>query len=170
MVFGVNKKVYPGHGRKHDIRLSFRDYKDMAYWLKDDNLTNEGLLRMKNIYAINGYFGLATLVAAIIPSYAASKFLVTGVNRGPANYRVMAPAFMAFYLCGCSLIYGMKMPRRIYTDIFTDNTTDGQYIRRELRFRTPKLWANISKQLWDNGYRFDEMYEVSMEVPNALLE
>ena len=170
MVLGVNRKLYPGYGGSKDIRLSFRDYKDIAYWLKDDNFTNEGMLRMKNIYAINGYYGMATFLVATLPAYLGAKFIVTGVNRGPANYRVMGPAFMLTYIVSCSVIFGLRQPRRIYTDIFTDPSTDGQYVRRELRFRTPKLWANISKQLWDLGYRFEEMNEVSMEIPTALLE
>ena len=59
---GVNKKLYPGHGGQNDIRLSLNDYKDMMVCLKDENVSNVGVMRFRNLYASSMYTRLNILL------------------------------------------------------------------------------------------------------------
>ena len=34
----------------------------------------------------------------------------------------------------------------------------------------PNLWSKVSKQLYDRGYKFEEMLEYSEKIPTALLQ
>lgn len=167
---GVNKKLYPGHGNAHDVRLSINDYKDMILCLKDESLSNTAIMRFRNLYAINQYAQLNILALSAIPAYIGAKLLFWNVSRQHAGYKLVFGPFILFYLIQNVRNGYKQIPRRIYTEIFTDESPDGKYVRAELRESTPHLWAHISKQLFDLGYRFEEMNEVSMKVPTALLE
>jgi hypothetical protein len=58
-----------------------------------------------------------------------------------------------YYLCT------VPIPRKLYTDILTDPTLDGIYVRNAIKGRKPALWRGISKQLYERGYQFEEMNE-----------
>lgn len=60
--------------------------------------------------------------------------------------------------------------RRLYTQMFIDQGTDGKYIRSTLREEMPNLWSKVSRQLYNGGYKFDEMLEYSEKIPTALLQ
>lgn len=167
---GVNKKIYPGYGGENDIRLSLNDYKDIVMCMKDETLSNTALVRFKNLYTVNQYAQLNIMGLSLLTAYAGTKVLLWGVNRQHAGYKLFIGPFVLFYLIQ-NVRNGYKaIPRRLYTEILTDESPDGVYVRRELKESTPHLWSHISKQMYDLGYRFEEMNEVSMGVPTALLE
>lgn len=166
---GVNKKIYPGYGGDHDIHMSLNDYKDMLYCLKDENITDAGAVRFRNLYACNMYAQLNVLLLSAVPAYIGTKLLFWGVARQHAGYKFLFGPFCLLYMVQSYRNGFKQVPRRLYTEIFTDEGQDGRYVRLELRESTPKLWAFVSKQLYDLGYRFEEMNEVSMEVPTTLL-
>ena len=166
---GVNKKIYPGYGGEHDIRLSLNDYKDMIFCLKDESLSNTSVMRFRNLYACNSYAQLNIVLFSAVPAYVGAKLLMWNVSRQHANYKFLFAPFVLLYLCQSHRNGYKQVPRRLYTEIFTGEGPDGKYIRGEMRKSTPKLWAYVSKQMYDLGYRFEEMNEVSMEVPTTLL-
>ena len=167
---GVNQKLYPGHGGTHDVRLSLNDYRDMMQCLKDESLSNQSVMRFRNLYAVNMYAQLNILAWSAVPAYIGAKLLYLGVNRMHANYKLLFGPFAFFYLIQNYRNGFKQVPRRLYTEILTDETPDGKYVRSELRESTPHLWAHISKQLYELGYRFEEMNEVSLEIPTAVFE
>lgn len=116
------------------------------------------------------YAQINILVLSAIPAYIGTRILWWGVNRQHAGYKLLFPPFILFYIIQNYRNGYKQIPRRLYTEILTDESSDGKYVRKELRESTPHLWSHISKQLYDLGYRFEEMNEVSMEVPTALLE
>lgn len=63
------------------------------------------------------------------------------------------------------------MKRKLYTDILTDPTLDGEYIRKTLRGKKPGLWTKLSKQLFEKGYQFPEMneYRKATEFPRQFV-
>ena len=61
--------------------------------------------------------------------------------------------------------------RALYTELFTDMTESGKYVRNAVRTDKPKVWSKISEQLFDLGYQFPEMNEVvSGDFPTALID
>ena len=167
---GVNKKLYPGHGNEYDVKLSLNDYRDMMTCMKEETLSNESVMRFQNLYACNMYAQVNILLFSAVPAYIGAKLLFWGVNRQHAGYKMLFTPFVMLYIFQ-NYRNGYKMvPRRLYTEIFTDEGPDGRYVRSELKESTPHLWSHVSKQLYDLGYRFEEMNEVTTEVPTALLE
>ena len=167
---GVNKKIYPGHGGDNDIRLSLNDYKDLIMCMKDETLSNAALVRFKNLYTVNQYAQLNIMALSAVTAYAGAKIVLWGVNRQHAGYKLFLAPFVLFYLCQTARNGYKQVPRRLYTEILTDESSDGKYVRTELRQSTPHLWSHISRQMYALGYRFEEMNEVSMDVPTAILE
>jgi len=161
--------MYPGYGNEHDVHLSLNDYKDMMLCMKDESLSNTSILRFRNLYACNMYGQLNILLFSAVPAYIGTRLLFMGAARQHAGYKFLFGPFVMFYLVQVYRNGYKQVPRRLYTEIFTDEGPDGHYVRQELRESTPKLWSFISKQLFDLGYRFEEMDEVSMETPRTLL-
>ena len=166
---GVNKKIYPGYGADHDVHLSINEYKDMLVNLKDESLSNTTIMRFRNLYAVNCYAQLNILLCSMVPAYIGTKLLFMGAARQHASYKFYFGPFVLLYLVQNYRNNQKQIPRRLYTEIFTDNGPDGKYVRNEMRESTPRLWAHVSSQLFNLGYRFEEMNEVSMEVPTTLL-
>lgn len=67
----------------------------------------------------------------------------------------------------CYYMAHVPVPKKLYTDILTDNTLDGEYVRRTLSVRKPGLWRKISHELFNKGYQFPEMneYNEALEFP-----
>ena len=59
MNFSPNNLHYIGAGDKNDIKLSLNDYVTMVNTLRDHRFSNEGLLRMKNLFTTNVSYGIA---------------------------------------------------------------------------------------------------------------
>ena len=49
---------------------------------------------------------------------------------------------------------------RILTEIMTDPTDDGTYIREQLKTHRPGLWREVSEQLYNLGYEYPEINEL----------
>lgn len=56
------------------------------------------------------------------------------------------------------------IPNRIFTELLSDPTDDGTYIREELRRNKPGLWTQVSPQLYNLGFRYPEINEVRSNV------
>lgn len=54
--------------------------------------------------------------------------------------------------------------KRLYTEILTDNSDDGTYVREQIRRGRPGLWNYLSPQLYNLGYRYPEINEVRANV------
>lgn len=62
------------------------------------------------------------------------------------------------------------LKRRLYTEILTDESEDGTYIRENIREKCPNLWTHLSSQLNQLHYKFPEMPESLESIPTALLD
>lgn len=71
-----------------------------------------------------------------------------------------------YYLCT------VPIPKKLYTDILTDPTLDGSYVRSTIKTRKPALWRGISQQLFERGYQFPEMNEIkdAIEFPEDFVK
>ena len=166
-----NKVLYPGYGGVNDIKMSLIDYYELLSDLRQDDLSAKGVLRFKNLFACNVYTGTAMLFQSIVPAYLITRFLTGPVYRAHADYKISVPLCFTFYVIQMWRNVYKPIPRRIYTEIFTDEGTDGKYIRSVLREKKPNLWTDISRQLNTVGYKFEEMNEVNdKEFPTALLK
>ena len=55
--------------------------------------------------------------------------------------------------------YTTPIPRRLYTEIVTDESLDGEYLRGRLKQSVPGLWRKLSHQLARKGYKLKELNE-----------
>ena len=165
-----NKVIYPGYGGVNDIKVSLVDYHELLGDLRQDDLSAKGILRFKNLFACNVYSGTAMAFQSLVPAYLITRFVTGPVYRAHADYKISVPLFFTLYTIQMWRNVYKPIPRRIYTEIFTEEGSDGTYIRSTLRAKKPNLWTDISHQLNTLGYRFDEMNEVNdKEFPTALL-
>ena len=67
------------------------------------------------------------------------------------------PTILNFYL-------NKDRNNRLYTELLSDPSDDGRYIRETLRNKTPGLWNYLSPQLYDLGFRYPEINEVRTNV------
>ena len=63
----------------------------------------------------------------------------------------------------------VEVGRRVHTEVLSDESEDGSYIRSTLREKRPGLWKGLSKQLYSLGYQFPELNEMrrNLEFPTA---
>lgn len=168
--YDLNKVEYWGKSTDNDIKLSAMDWANIVDTLKDDHFSAEGLMRFKNLYlCIKSSYCVIGLLS-LIPGYAFTKLSYPMFNRSHSGYKITGPLFTFYYLISIYKMSRIQISRRIHTDIFANESIDGEYVRSELSKKQPFLWANISHQLYEKGYDFPEMNEViGYEFPSALL-
>ena len=128
--------------------------------LLDDRLSPRMLMKFKNLYEVNSWGMLAIPLLSLPFGLGLTRLFLGPVHRGLGNKRghwtalsIFFPSVMYFY---CTV----PIPRKLYTDILTDPTLDGSYVRGAIKNRKPALWRGLSKQLFEHGYEFPEMHEV----------
>lgn len=70
-------------------------------------------------------------------------------NRGLAQSRFNFLGMMLFYPIALYWGYNKPIARKLYTELLTDDGSDGDYIRDSLAHHKPGLWKKISEQLND---------------------
>ena len=154
-----NKYSYIGTGERKDLALSYEEYNEVVEVLHDDKFSKEGMLRMKNLFEVNSY-GMLYIPFYVLPPALILTYLITGrVLRSHSGYRFFFPTLSIAWPITCWWGYTTPIPRRLYTEIFTDPSDDGAYVRNALKYNTPGLWQRISRRLAQRGYIFDEMNE-----------
>lgn len=170
MLSGRNSTVYPGYGSKHDIKMTLRDYIEFTETVRQDDLSNLTLIKFKQLYIANGSAFFAQLMACTIPAYAAYRWFRGPLKRRSGDLKVMFPIFSITYFGTLWFLSGIQKPRRLYTELLTDESSDGQTLRRNLKDQKPNLWKSISAQMTTLGYKFPEMVEYDKtSIPATLL-
>ena len=165
-----NRVEYWGYSSKNDIRISLADWHEMTDALKDSRFTAEGLMKFKNLYKNIYHSMIAISIMSFIPGYFINKVIFPNVYRSHSGYKITWPFLATFYFMSFHKFATTPVPRRIHTDIFTDEGPDGTYVRSELKKKQPHLWTFISKQLHEKNYTFPELNEnIGYEFPSALL-
>ncbi len=70
------------------------------------------------------------------------------VHRGIGQARLNLIGMAIFYPAAVMWLVSRPVPRKLYTDIITDTSADGTYVREALKQRKPGLWQKISSQLY----------------------
>lgn len=159
-----NIDTFWGTGSMEDVRLSYEDYLDMLSVLNDDRLSRKAQMNFKNLNETN-FFGMGAILCYAIPPALCFTYLMQGpVQRSHSGYRYQWPYFLLAYPFTCWFMFTLPIPRRLYTQILTDPDLDGNYVRNRLKNATPGLWRKLSRQLFQQGYRFPELNEVTQGV------
>ncbi len=171
MVFGINKANYPGYGGKNDIKLSLLDYYNMLDSLKDYNFSMSISMKFKNLYMSNAYATFATMILSAVTSYGGMRLIANPLKGKQAAYRLTLPMMSFFWILSFNFFIHKPIKRRLYTEIFTNDTEDGEYLRETMRERNPNIWRYISSQMHTLGHNFKEMDEYNVsEFPTALMK
>lgn len=116
---------YWASGRKTDLKLSLEDYIEVVEVLRDDNLSQKMKFKFKNLHEINSGSIMYVPVFCSPFAYLAAKFIVGPADRALANWKFNM-LLMSFTLpVMCWRLYTLPVPRRLYTEILTDQTEDG---------------------------------------------
>lgn len=170
MLSSSNKLIYPGYGGKYDLRMTLRDYIEFTDTVRQHDISNAALLKFKHLYRYNGTAAFCVLVAPLVPGYAFMAFLRGRVNRGSADLKWAFPAVLTGYVVAVWFMSSKEIPRRLYTELLTDEGDDGRVLRRGLRDKKPNLWRHLSSQMHRLGYSFPEMNEHnSTHIPGAMV-
>ena len=159
-----NLDSFWGTGAPNDVRLSYEDYFDMLAQLNDERLSRKAQMNFKNLNEVNHYGMGAILFYSFFPSVGITYLMQGRTQRSHAGYRVQWPYFLLAYPFTCWFMFTMPMPRRLYTQILTDPDLDGTYVRSRIKHGQPGLWRKISRQLYDKGYKFPEINELTENV------
>jgi hypothetical protein len=145
----MNSEFYThwGYGRKNDLKLSMEDYYEVIDVLRDEQLSKKMKFKFKNLWEINSYSTLFVPIYAAPFAYGLTKFLTGPIDRALVNWKFNAVVLSFVLPVFCWKLYTMPIPRRLYTEILTDDTLDGDYIRSRIRSNKPGLWKMISNQL-----------------------
>lgn len=159
-----NYNWFWGKGNREDIRLSYEQYFEITNIVNDDRLSRKGQMNFKNLFEVNFYGMVSMLVYSAIPAVAGTYFLMGRAQRSHSGYRYQWPYFFLAYPAVCWFNFTLPIPRKLYTEILTDEDIDGTYVRNIIKFSAPGLWRRISRQMYEKGYRFPEINEVTEGV------
>lgn len=132
------------YGSKNDIRLSISEYYDLIQPLREHNFDRLTMMKYRNLFVSNSLSGITILFGSFIPSYIASKLVIGPFLKGPATHRLLYPMTFVFSFLLIHRFSLRRIPRRLYTELLTDESQDGVYLRETLREKTPGLWKQIS--------------------------
>jgi hypothetical protein len=156
-----NYNQFWGRGNREDIRISYEQYFEITNIVLDDRLSKKGQMNFKNLFEVNFYGMVSNLVYSAIPAVGFTYLLMGRAQRSHSGYRYQWPYFMVAYPLTCWFTFTLPIPRRLYTEILTDEEIDGTYVRNALKYSAPALWSRLSRQMFDKGYRFPELNEVT---------
>lgn len=122
-----------GRGNKGDLALSYEDYFSLNEIILDDRLSDNGMLRFKNLHEINSY-GLVGVPLSLLPAgVALTQFLYGPVRRSHSGYRPFFVLFSIAFPLVCWAGYTTPLNRRLYTQIFASDDMDGSYVRNRVK-------------------------------------
>jgi len=142
-------------------RISYEEYYEITNILNDERLSRKGVMNFKNLKEVNFYGTCSNLIYSFFPAIGLTYLMQGKAKRSHSGYRYQWPLFFVAYPMTLLFTYTVPLPRRLYTEIFTDPDLDGTYVRSRLKHATPGLWRRISRQLFEKGYNFPEMNEVT---------
>ena len=91
-------------------------------------------------------------------------------KRRLSDHKIGVPIGFTLWVSYCKLIACLPLRIKLYTNIFTDPSDSGKYVRETVKKHSPMVWRSVSKQLYDLGYNFPEMNEVvSGNFPTGLI-
>ena len=89
--------------------------------------------KFKNLWEINSSSSMYVPVFCSPAGYFLSKWIVGPADRALANWKYKALVMSFILPCMCWKLYTTPLPRRLYTEILTDETNDGDYIRESIK-------------------------------------
>lgn len=159
-----NYSHFWGSGNREDVRLSYEDYYEVLNLINDDRLSRKTQMNFKNLFEINFYGTVSMLGYCLVPAIGLTYLMMGRAQRAHSGYRYQWPYFFLAYPLTCWFGFTLPIPRRLYTEIFTDDDIDGTYIRNRIKYAAPGLWRKLSRQLFEKGYTFPELNEVTEGV------
>ena len=153
-----------GTGSREDVRVSYEDYLTMIDLLNDDRLSRKAMMNFKNLTEVNQFGMGALLFYSVFPALGLTYLFMGNAQRSHAGYRYQWPYFLLAYPMTCWVGFTLPIPRRLYTEILTDPDLDGTYVRSRIKSTAPGLWRKLSRQLYDKGYKFSEINELTEGV------
>lgn len=150
-----------GSGNREDVRLSYEEYYEITSLLNDERLSRKAQMNFKNLYELNFFGTVSMLVYSTVPAAAVTYLMMGRAQRSHSGIRYQWPLFFLAYPLTCWFTMSLPIPRRLYTEILTDPDIDGTYIRGRIKNGAPGLWRQLSRQLFNKGYRFPELNEVT---------
>eukprot|EP01015_Nassula_variabilis_P015809 TRINITY_DN236_c0_g1_i24.p2 TRINITY_DN236_c0_g1~~TRINITY_DN236_c0_g1_i24.p2 ORF type:complete len:157 (-),score=18.88 TRINITY_DN236_c0_g1_i24:151-621(-) len=142
--------------------MCIRDsYYDLINVIQDERISRKMTFKFKNLAEVNTWGAINMAIFMVPPALALTYLFMGKAQRSHNGYKYQWTLFSVFYPISCWFGYTFPMPRRLYTEILTDPTDDGTYVRQKLRQSTPGLWRRISRQLFFKGYDFPEIHELT---------
>lgn len=126
--------------------------------------------KFKKATLANTHYITGSLIMPLVLSYGVARWVsgpfYVGVHRNKTMFPIMG------LICYWDFWRRMQRPinRRLYTEMLSDETEDGTYLRSQLKEKCPNLWSSVSKQMYELNYRFPEMLEMHEQMPTAILE
>ena len=124
--------------------MSLRDYDDMISNLEEENLSKTMTMRFKRASSSNASYMTSSLLYSFGVSFLLSRWAFSPFYQGIHRNKAVLPVCGVF----CYWVWWTRMEkplnRRLYTEILTDESPDGTYIRETLRNKTPNLWSYLS--------------------------
>lgn len=159
----MNQEHYSSwmYGSNSDVKLSLEDYYEIVDILRDERMSPKMKFKFKNLWEINAYSTIYVPMYAAPLAYFASKWATGPADRALTSWKFRAVWFSFFVPCISWYLYTLPVPRRLYTEVMADETSDGDYIRSRIKVMKPLMWAHISQQLHQQGYEFKQINELT---------
>lgn len=128
-----NNYLYHGYGGLNDIKMTVRDYDDMINCLEEENLSKKMTMKFKRASQSNCSYLTSSLIATFGVSFALARWSTSPFYQGIHRNKAVLP--ICGVLCYWNWWTRMQRPlkRRLYTEILTEDSQDGTYIRESIR-------------------------------------
>ncbi len=128
-----NHYTFWGNGERKDVALSYEDYYDVLACLRDEKLSRGMMYKFKNLWEVNSYGQLWMLFYCLPPAVGLTYLALGRTFRSHSGYRYFFTTLSVMWPISCWFGYTLPLPRRLYTEILTDDGMDGDYVRSSVR-------------------------------------
>ena len=131
--FNTNSMSYPGYGGENDVRMSVLEYRDFVDTLFEDSLSKGMSFKFKKASMANGHYITGSLIMPAILGYGVARWVTSPFYVGIHRNKAVLPLMSVIFFWDFYRRLHRPLKRRLYTEMLTDETSDGKYIRNRLR-------------------------------------
>lgn len=128
--FDANVYNYPGYGGKNDVKLTPIDYKEFIDCLEEEQLSKNMSFKFKKATLANTHYVTGSLIMPLVIGYGVARWVsgpfFVGVHRNKTMFPIMG---VIFYWDFWRRMH-RPISRRLYTEMLSDETEDGTYLRK----------------------------------------
>lgn len=101
--------------------------------------------KFKKASLANAHYVTGSLIMPLVLGYGVARFVSGPFHLGIHRNKALLPIVGVVFYYDFWRRMNRPISRRLYTEMLTDESEDGTYLRSRIREKSPNLWSLLSK-------------------------